>query len=281
MSAFNEPDVVTRWRNGESYADIADSLGLKWTEVCNVVRRTTTPAERAARNATKARRNDRRNEEWVRRREAGESWVAIAKDYGVAFATVARTVSGIRPDLTDQERANALRRTRSLQARHGAAWAARYQAGESALQIAEAAGVSTTAVYKALRAHGCDLRSRADAGRKPHGGDGYKRTRTTAGYINTRIPKDHPYASAGYAQNESPHTVRILEHRLVMSEKLGRALRPDESVHHINGDRTDNRPENLELRQGRHGAGVAYRCLDCGSHNVETAVLSQPAPEPL
>ena len=38
-----------------------------------------------------------------------------------------------------------------------------------------------------------------------------------------------------------------LEHRLVMAQVLGRPLRADEVVHHRNGDRLDNDPDNLEL----------------------------------
>lgn len=47
----------------------------------------------------------------------------------------------------------------------------------------------------------------------------------------------------------------IREHRYVMEQHLGRKLLPEETVHHIDGDKLNNSLENLELWSSSHPAG--------------------------
>lgn len=47
----------------------------------------------------------------------------------------------------------------------------------------------------------------------------------------------------------------IKQHRRIMEEHLGRRLEENEIVHHKNGDKTDNRLDNLEIkRRGEHSS---------------------------
>lgn len=87
------------------------------------------------------------------------------------------------------------------------------------------------------------------------------------GYWKVPVPPEARHLTKG--------ATTIGEHRLVMARHLGRPLEPDEVVHHINGIRTDNRLENLELWSTAHPKG--QRIDDKVRHAVE--LLGRYAPE--
>jgi len=85
-----------------------------------------------------------------------------------------------------------------------------------------------------------------------------------SGYVMELAP-DHPSLDGTQRRY-------VLQHRLVMESVLGRLLARNEYVHHKNGDRADNRPENLELwRRGQppgQRAEEAPHCPTCTCHRA-------------
>lgn len=124
--------------------------------------------------------------------------------------------------------------------------------------IAEELGVSIPTVRAALRYIPFDLRKSRVGNRmgdKAANWKGGKRY-STKGYVYVHSPK-HPASNLeGY----------VMEHRLVMEEKLGRYLTATEVIHHINGQKNQNNIENLELVSDR-GAHTKKHFTD--SHKVE------------
>lgn len=76
-----------------------------------------------------------------------------------------------------------------------------------------------------------------------------RRSQNKDGYVTLYVHPGDPLSDM-CRSNRS-----VFEHRYVMAQQLGRPLTRDEFVHHKNGIRNDNRPENLELWTRSHPDG--------------------------
>jgi len=93
------------------------------------------------------------------------------------------------------------------------------------------------------------------------------RTKTSHGYILIRVGVGHPSADCrGYAY----------EHRLVAEKKIGRKLKPGEKVHHVDGDKQNNLPENITVVVGNGEHFFEHRPTDSNRqkpHEPNSTVL--------
>lgn len=129
-------------------------------------------------------------------------------------------------------------------------------------QIAQHMQSSQSLVSRVLKAANVEIRGGSKKGEQHPGWKG-GRSKTPSGYISVMLSPDDPY----YCMADI--VGRVMEHRIVMARTLRRPLTLKETVHHVDGDKTNNAPENLQLRHGKHGRNERMRCRACGSFDVE------------
>ena len=138
----------------------------------------------------------------------------------------------------------------------------RYKAGESATQISKDTGYASSSIYRILKKAGVKTRGLSES-HKEH----FRRLRATErGDKRKPLSKAHrenlsksllKYADShargtmirpdGYVWfTRGPNAQRAV-HVVIMEERIGRRLRNDECVHHIDGVRTNNNEDNLAL----------------------------------
>jgi transposase-like protein len=228
----NRRDLVEAYKAGESILAIAKRLRTNTRRVMRVLDESGLSWRHPG---GKKRFSDEDSAEFARAYRAGETLTQIAKQHRASTQVIRRYLLRAGVELrpvgapafwTDERKAEAVRR---------------HQAGEQIKDSAKAMGCGTTTLTNTLIELGVHERPSRPLGEAHPSWQG-GRTVTEGGYIQIKVT-DQNRELAGPARRDG----HVLEHRLVMAQKLGRPLRPGERPHHRNLIRDDNTPDNLEL----------------------------------
>jgi hypothetical protein len=246
-------EIIRRYQSGESLTQIGASFEAKYEtigkylqewgiEIQTPIKRKLTPAQESL---------------ICQRYVEGESAALLAK----AFDVSAFTIVGMMRDhgIPVNPRGN---RYRQFSADEIETMRQMTVQGHSQHAIAEVLEANQGIVSRVMRENRIQPIRVGILKREKHGSWKGGRHINAHGYYEVLLDPQDPMASM---RNRTGY---VLEHRLNLARELGRPLKSYESVHHINGDRTDNRLENLQLRIGKHGKGQVYCCADCGSRNI-------------
>lgn len=180
--------------------------------------------------------------------KSGVGTTTLSRKHEVAPGTIRKALrrQGVQMRTAPQDRPHKGGRPKAFTEECEAEIAREYESGVGAPTLARKYGVSHKTIYLTLSRLGVDSRKS-----RPFNPEGF----IVGGYRwlpvqeSDRVgwPMTHPRGEKHY-----PY---VMEHRLVVARDIDRPLYAHENVHHINGDRLDNRLENLELWSSSQPSG--------------------------